>query len=456
MPVAQLVRRLWINAATYYTGSRSMLGRAWPSSSATSALPGANAPSGNSGLELFTKWGSSRSNMKILAIAAFVPMPDRAGGDLRFLELLKGLARKHRVLFCAYDTVDWLNEVQLSPYRAALEQSGIIVRDSNPIAAIRSEPFDAILFEYYYSATSYIDDARFWQPAARVLVDSVDVHFNRLFAKARLTKTKEHYIRARQVKRRELATYRKADVVITVSEEDKRILQRAMKNLPVEVIANIHAVPPLVEPKVMSSNSLIFIGNFHHDPNVDAMLYFCKEVLPMLKEQVPDVRLTIVGNSPPEEIQALGRENVEVLGFVPDITPLLEASAISIAPLRYGGGIKGKIAEAMAHGLPVVTTSVGTEGFGLSPGENVLIGDTAEAFAGAVVQLIRDRELYDNIRKAAWIFVNERYSVVAVSKQIEHMLGSLKGYPIKKLSGTKTVRKALRYHLDRHVFWRFK
>src|SRR5271165_145192 len=214
--------------------------------------------------------------MIILAIAAYHLMPDRSTGDLRFFELLKHLAHEHKVLFCTYDTTDWISDVEICAYRMALERSGVSVRDGNPIAAIRSEPIDAILFEYYNPARIYIDEARFWQPTASILIDSVDGHFNRLLAKAQLTQARKDYAFAQEVKTRELTTYKKADIVITVSEEDTQILHAAMHDVRVEIIPLIHAVPPLAEGRNKISNSLLFVGNFHHHPNVDAMLYFCE------------------------------------------------------------------------------------------------------------------------------------------------------------------------------------
>ena len=394
--------------------------------------------------------------MNILAIAAFDPMPDRSTGDLRFFELLKGLAKEHEVHFCAFNRVKWVSEAETNTYRAALEQSGVTVHDRNPIAAIKSGRFDVILFEFYFAAKSYIDEARYWQPAATILVDSVDIHFHRLFAKARLTRADQDYAVARDMKVRELATYRKADVVITVSEADGEILRCEGQGLPVEVVPLIQPVPPLADSLGKDPHSLLFIGNFHHDPNVDAILYFCDNILPLITREVPDIKVTIVGNGPPEQIKRLAGKNVDVLGFVPDIKPILGASAISIAPLRYGGGIKGKICEAMAYGLPVVTTSVGTEGMALSPGENVLVGDTAEEFANAVVRLIRERGMYESVRTAAWAFVNDHYSVVAVSRRIQELANRLDNYPVKKLSPAKALGKAVRYHFDRHISWRLK
>jgi glycosyltransferase involved in cell wall biosynthesis len=394
--------------------------------------------------------------MRILAIAERCPMPDRSSGDLRFYELLRCLAREHEVALCAYRTSHWLSHVDSHPYRAALEASTITVRGRNPIEAITSQALDAIIFEFYFAGESYLDVARFWQPNARLLVDSVDVHFHRLLAKAHVTRSMDDYTSAQEMKRRELAVYRKADVVIAVSDEDRSILRREAGNLPVEVIPNIHVVPPLAKFKQSISKSLLFIGNFRHDPNVDAMLYFCREVLPLIKRDVPDVRLTIVGDSAPEEVKALGSETIRVLGFVPDTAALLEASEISIAPLRYGGGMKGKIGEAMAHGLPVVTTSVGTEGFGLTPGQNILVGDNAVDFARNVVQLLSDRALYERLRKAAWTFVNERYSVSAVAERIRALFSHLDVYPVKKLPLHKRAEIAARHHLSRSILWRLK
>jgi glycosyltransferase involved in cell wall biosynthesis len=258
------------------------------------------------------------------------------------------------------------------------------------------------------------------------------------------------------MKRRELAVYRKADLVVAVSDEDKSILQREVDDVPIEVIPNIHRVPPLVPDKKNVSNSLLFIGNFRHDPNVDAMLYFCRDVLPLIKEEVPGVSLTIVGDSLPGEVRILADESIRVLGFVPDIKPLLETSDISIAPLRYGGGMKGKIGEAMAHGLPVVTTSVGIEGFGIIPGRQVMVGDTPDVFSGAVIRLMRDEVLYENLRRAAWTFVNDRYSIDAVSRRIRDLVGRLDRFPVKTLSRAKALEIAVRYHLERSVLWRFK
>src|ERR1700681_4674314 len=106
--------------------------------------------------------------MKILAVAAHYPTPDRSAGDLRFFRMLECLAREHSVSLCAYGTLRRLSDAESGAYRAALCQLGVIVTAQNPIAALRSGRFDAIIFEFYFAATSYLDEARSLQPAARL------------------------------------------------------------------------------------------------------------------------------------------------------------------------------------------------------------------------------------------------------------------------------------------------
>jgi glycosyltransferase involved in cell wall biosynthesis len=104
---------------------------------------------------------------------------------------------------------------------------------------------------------------------------------------------------------------------------------------------------------------MIFVGGFRHEPNIDAVVYFCEEILPRVKNVIPEARFTIVGSYPPVEVKNLNNEYITVTGHVSSTTPYLQESYVSVAPLRYGAGMKGKIGEAMAHGLPVVTTTKG-------------------------------------------------------------------------------------------------
>jgi len=177
--------------------------------------------------------------------------------------------------------------------------------------------------------------------------------------------------------------------------------------------------------------------------------------MPLLRRKVQSLRLRIVGSEPTPEVLALGCADVEVVGFVKSTTPYLQSSDISVAPLRFGGGIKGKIGEALAHGVPVITTAFGVEGFGFERGKHVLVAETPEAFVSAILQLSRDPDLYDAVRGAGWNFINDRYSVQAVSRLLPPLLMRLAEMRSKRIAPWRRAGIFFRHYLDKYVLWRF-
>lgn len=404
-------------------------------------------------------------SQKILVVAEFIPMPDRQAGMLRFFHILRILAVRHRILFCACKATyqaEHYGEGEVALYRENLARLGIEVArgtEGEVNTILRDQKFDVILFEHYLWATGYIDEARIEQRGARIVIDTVDVAFQRLLSKARSSQRKEDFLDAQKTKTIELSVYRKADVVIAISDADKKIILQEDKHLDVDVVPLIHPVLEFDESRTAISRTLLFIGNFEHTANVDAIMYFCRDVLPIIRRTVPDARLTIVGNAPPRAVQSLAGNGVDVVGYVADIKPCYAASSISIAPLTWGGGLKGKISEALALGLPVVSTSVGIEGFGLVPEQDVLVGDTAEKFAEAVVRLFGDSALYETIRKGGWQFVKRLHSEESATRHLEELFRRLEHRPAKRPSApvlAKTLAKKGNLLLDRHVLWRFK
>jgi glycosyltransferase involved in cell wall biosynthesis len=189
------------------------------------------------------------------------------------------------------------------------------------------------------------------------------------------------------------------------------------------------------------------VGGFNHEPNIDAVLFFCEDVLPRIRKVMPETRFTIVGSNPPPKILALNNDFITVTGYVPSTTPYLEKSYVSVAPLRYGAGMKGKIGEAMAHGLPVVTTTVGAEGMGLKDRENILIADTSEDFSKCVIELMLDDDLYRRIQKNSMEYIEKNFTPEKVGNQIEHILSELNGLPVRKLSLSDKTAFLLKYAL---------
>jgi glycosyltransferase involved in cell wall biosynthesis len=142
-----------------------------------------------------------------------------------------------------------------------------------------------------------------------------------------------------------------------------------------------------------------------------------------VKSQVPEAKLTIVGSHPPEQVLKLAAlEDVEVTGYVPETAIFLDRAALSVAPLRYGAGMKGKVAEAMAAGLPVVTTSIGSQGFGAVSGEHCIIADSAGDFAVAVIRLLKNPALAQSIGTAGQRLVAGICGPEVVSRNVQDML----------------------------------
>jgi glycosyltransferase involved in cell wall biosynthesis len=182
--------------------------------------------------------------------------------------------------------------------------------------------------------------------------------------------------------------------------------------------------PPTQRPP--EGADLVFIGSMDWLPNVDGILYFVREILPLIRRRRPDCSLAIVGRTPPPKITDLAERDprIRVTGTVPDIRPYLWESAISIVPLRIGGGTRLKIYEAMAAKIPVVSTTVGAEGLTIHPPDDIRIADSPQDFADRCLELVADASERCRIAAAAWEMVNADFSWEQVARCFERILES--------------------------------
>lgn len=396
--------------------------------------------------------------MNVLVVSPY-PLFDRASGDLRFFQMLEMMsAHGHRVDLCPVGQ-DWqrphVGEEGIARYRAALAGIGVNTLPADVLGALRSRSgYDLVIFEFFYYAMQWMEAARLYQPQARMVVDSVDVHYLRLRAKARLTGLASDLASAEETREKELAVYRTADMVITVTADDASALLAEIPALCVDVVPNIH---PVHEPlSVLPGGPMraIFVGSFRHEPNVDGIEFFCREVWPQVRATLPDATLDIVGDAPPASIQTSEEAGIKVHGWVEETAPYLRSATISVAPLRFGAGMKGKIGEAMSHGLPVITTTVGAEGMGFTHGRDILIADSASAFAQAMLQLHADPTLRDALAKAGHAFIRDRYGRTAVSSIVHGALERASALPLRPLGWARQCVLKARYAYDRHLGWR--
>jgi glycosyltransferase involved in cell wall biosynthesis len=290
------------------------------------------------------------------------------------------------------------------------------------------------------------------------VVDSVDLHFVRESRGAAYAERPDAADRrALDTRRRELEVYRKADAVIVVTEDDKETLLNVVPNSRVAVVPTIHEVSDQVPGfSDRTPNSLLFVGGFEHSPNVDAVLFFYRDILPLIRRLVPDITVTIVGDAAPKAIRDLGSEVVKIAGWVPDVRPFLNTHRVSIAPMRFGSGMKGKVAEAMANGLPVVVTTVAAEGMELSDGVTALIADSAEDFAKAVTRLLTDPALHGRLSTNSRRAVSTRWTEAIAAQRLLGLIRTLSEVRPKRASVRKRVRWAARGLLRRMGFdwWR--
>jgi glycosyltransferase involved in cell wall biosynthesis len=250
-----------------------------------------------------------------------------------------------------------------------------------------------------------------------VVYDTVDLHFLRLQRQAELSRSAAHAAEAARYRKLEAKLAARCDQVWCVSEQEAAAIRGLAPGARTAIVPTIHALAP--DPAGYEDRQgLLFVGNFRHRPNADAVIFFASQVQPRLQGLLPDVALSVAGSDAPPEVLALGAPALQLLGFVPDLDPLLQGRRVFVCPLRFGAGMKGKVGQALAAGLPVVTTSIGAEGIGLVDGEHALIADDPAQFAARVAEVYRDPELWRRLSENGRRLVAERFSPEIAARQI--------------------------------------
>ena len=257
---------------------------------------------------------------------------------------------------------------------------------------------------------------------AKVIFDTVDLHGLRFRREGELKgdefihKLADYYYHIEKV------CAISADIVIAITDKEKKEILEMVPNANVETIPNIHIVKKS-NTQYEDRDGLLFIGHFRHAPNQDAVIYFVNDIFPLILERIPNIKFTILGSDVTDNVRKLASDSVEVVGYVDDPEPYFSSHRVFVAPLRYGAGMKGKIGQSMSLGLPLVTTSIGAEGMKLVNKEHVLINDDIEGFAGAVIDLYEDRELWNLLSKNGATHIEKNYSYSVVGKSLARILG---------------------------------
>ncbi|PYJ43881.1 MAG: glycosyl transferase family 2, partial [Verrucomicrobia bacterium] len=285
----------------------------------------------------------------------------------------------------------------------------------------RGSEFDIVMLSRCKFAHKHMADVRLYAPQARIIFDTVDLHFVREAGEARVTGDPEMQHKASETERMESELIDQSDETWTVSTSEQRLLQRKWPEKSIQVISNIVDVPGSSTPFTLRRDWL-FIGSFQHTPNVDAVLFFVQSIYPLVRAHLPEAKFYIIGDKAPPEVIALASDNIVVTGLQRDAAPFFDSVKLSVAPLRFGAGVKGKINQSMAFGVPVVATSVAVDGTGFRDREEILVADEPEDFAKALIELYESEDLWNQLSENGLTKTRALYSTDAARKKLEFLL----------------------------------
>lgn len=355
-----------------------------------------------------------------------VPRADRDSGSVRMARILKVLTDLgQRVVFFPMNGAlpashtRWLHRIGVTVVAGDERQGAFLAEAGADVkVALLSRP---------QVAWRLLEPLRAHAPRCLVAYDTVDLHFLRLQRQAEIAAANgaedESALRgqAQALRELELGLVRATDLTLTVSDVEQRLLRDLVPGARVEVVSNIHDVMPGVADPAGRSG-ILFVGGFDHIPNRDAARWLCAEIMPLVWRRRPDVVAHIVGSNPPPEVTELARDGVEVHGWVPELEPVYQRSRVVVAPLRFGAGVKGKVGEALACGVPVVATSIAAEGMHLMDGEHGRIADTPQALADGLLLLLEDDDLWTRFSTAGKAAVSAQFGVQRAREALSDLL----------------------------------
>jgi glycosyltransferase involved in cell wall biosynthesis len=365
----------------------------------------------------------------VLIIDYFLPVAGRSAGSTRLFEVIKIIrdAGYHVTLIAQ-------NGEYQKRAKTQLEEMGVETYSTDPEQLVawnyktKAQPIPfAELFKKnryvlaivsrFQIANHYMSVLRRYAPNLPIAVDTVDVHFSREEKKTVL------YSRdpsdAKNLKEEELSVYSKADFLIAVSKADADILSQHFPSKRIAIIPLIYTPDPQ-RFSFGDRKDLLFVGNFVHPPNSDALIQYCSRILPLLKSRLPNVKTYVVGANSLPLLEDFANDDLIITGFVPDMKYFLDRCRVNVAPLRYGAGTNGKILESLATGLPVITTPVGVEG--IADERGMIVAGNPEEFVAAVVAVYNDEQLWNSMSNSGRALIKEKFAPDVVMKDIIEFL----------------------------------
>jgi O-antigen biosynthesis protein len=372
--------------------------------------------------------GRDRSGDKLaLIIEEALPTPDKDSGSVRMVAMIKSLQS------LGYKVTFWPNNLKKTvPYAENLQQMGVEVVYGNvdfmQFSRLYGHAYDLVIMSRPEICARYINICKTLYTNAKLVYDTVDLHYVRLARQAEIEKANAEQLneQSKWYEILEKGLMQRVDVTLVVSEQEITILRSEGVTDALAVVSNIHTIDEQAYKKSYDTRKdIIFVGNYAHLPNRDAIRWFTSEIFPLITKKNSSIRLHVVGANMPKELEMeLKAKNIQIDGFVSDeeLAKLLDTSRVFLAPLRYGAGVKGKIGQSIEHALPVVTTSIGAEGMFIKDEESGLIADEPELFASQVLHLYSDKKLWGSVQKNAKAIIHDHFSREIATQNIKKAL----------------------------------
>ncbi len=398
--------------------------------------------------------------MRILLLTPQLPYPPHQGTSLRNFNLIAQLARRHQISLLSFldadqslaeagplsDICEWVDSVPVPQRTPGMRLRQMLTTRLPDMAwrlwsPVYQERLSRRLAESSYDVVQieaielapYLPPVEAIRPRPLIVFDDHNCEWL-LQKRACLTDARivrrwpmalYSLVQWQRLKRYEAGTCRRVDAVVAASDADRQAINAVAPEVSVSVVPNGVDLDEYAHYRGPAERfDMVFTGKMDFRPNVDAMLWFCDEVLPLVRRARPEVTLAIVGQRPHPRLVRLRQEpGVTLTGRVPDVRPYIAGGAVYVAPLRVGGGTRLKLMQAMAMGSAIVATSLGAEGFPFEPGRHLLLADTPGDFADAVLTLLDGAARRAELGAAARAFVESGYGWDALVPQLEALYG---------------------------------
>ena len=361
---------------------------------------------------------------RVLLIDAVTPMPDQDSGSMDLVNLIRML---HGMgLKTAF--IPQSNLAYFAHYTDELQKMGTECLYHPYMASVRDHLescgafYDYVIIHRVNVFSETIDDVARYCPNAEIIFNTTDLHFLREQRQAELEDDDALMRQAAHTREIELAMMRRAHKTIVVSSFEQQMVRKEAPEIDVHHLPLIREVPGAAAGWEQRRN-IAFIGGFRHPPNVDAMMHFATEIWPGIHREMPELTCMIVGSEMPDEVVKLNRiAGIHSVGFIEDLSSFLGGVRMTIAPLRYGAGAKGKVVSSLCHGVPMVVSSVAVEGMNCGHGRGVLVADSPAEWVTCVARLYNDPETWDTLSGAGVALMQREHSLAAGASVLQAIM----------------------------------